>query len=106
MRLIQPVRPTLEMSGKLLDSVQIRRDGRGAKLRRWSSHDLARPAHKMIEFELQIWRRRPDLKRGWRFCRAIPGSFARSTFVPPPRKSHLLYRMCRSKSAVIVCAVG
>ena len=21
------------------------------------------------------WRRRPDLNRGWRFCRAIPGSF-------------------------------
>jgi hypothetical protein len=23
----------------------------------------------MIEFELRIWRRRPDLNRGWRFCR-------------------------------------
>ena len=24
---------------------------------------------KMIEFELENWRRRPDLNRGWRFCR-------------------------------------
>jgi hypothetical protein len=23
------------------------------------------------------WRRRPDLNRGWRFCRAIPGCFSR-----------------------------
>jgi hypothetical protein len=23
----------------------------------------------MIEFELENWRRRPDLNRGWRFCR-------------------------------------
>jgi hypothetical protein len=25
-----------------------------------------------IEFELEIWRRRPDLNRGWRFCRPLP----------------------------------
>jgi hypothetical protein len=36
------------------------------------------PAHKMIEFELENWRRRPDLNRGWRFCRAVPGLFSRS----------------------------
>jgi hypothetical protein len=34
------------------------------------------PAHKMIEFELENWRRRPDLNREWRFCRAIPGPFS------------------------------
>jgi hypothetical protein len=22
-----------------------------------------------VEFELKFWRRRPDLNRGWRFCR-------------------------------------
>jgi hypothetical protein len=24
----------------------------------------------------KAWRRRPDLNRGWRFCRAIPGPFS------------------------------
>ena len=29
-------------------------------------------AGQTIEFELEIWRRRPDLNRGWRFCRPLP----------------------------------
>src|SRR4030095_7301831 len=33
----------------------------------------------MIEFELRIWRRRPDLNRGWRFCR-----FSRVGYVVDP----------------------
>jgi hypothetical protein len=47
MRLIQPVRPTLEMSGKLLDSVQIRRDGRGREVTplEFLQHDLATMGH-------------------------------------------------------------
>jgi hypothetical protein len=27
------------------------------------------------ELSKEFWRRRPDLNRGWRFCRAIPGRF-------------------------------
>jgi hypothetical protein len=48
MRLIQPVRPTLEMSGKLLDSVKIRRDGRGREVTplEFLQHDLATMGHK------------------------------------------------------------
>jgi hypothetical protein len=37
------------------------------------------------DFVRKDWRRRPDLNRGWRFCRAIPGRFARSAAlgIPP-----------------------
>ena len=37
----------------------------------------ARPPHQVSPFKFpsKFWRRRPDLNRGWRFCRAIPGSF-------------------------------
>jgi hypothetical protein len=32
-------------------------------------HKQTDPDEQTIEFELEIWRRRPDLNRGWRFCR-------------------------------------
>src|SRR3979409_2294338 len=48
MRLIQPVRPALEMSGELLDRVEIRRDGRGGEVTALEllQHDLATMGHK------------------------------------------------------------
>ena len=30
------------------------------------------PRHKRSNLEPEIWRRRPDLNRGWRFCRPLP----------------------------------
>jgi hypothetical protein len=38
-------------------------------------------AHKMIEFELENWRRRPDLNRGWRFCSPVRAAQRASRFV-------------------------
>ena len=48
MRLIQPVRPALEVSGELLDRVQIRRDGRRRIVTPLEllQHDLAAMGHK------------------------------------------------------------
>jgi hypothetical protein len=48
MRLIQPVRPALEMSGELLDRVEIRRDGRGREVTALEllQHDAATMGHK------------------------------------------------------------
>ena len=47
-RLIQPVRPALEMSGELLDRVEIRRDGRGREVTALEllQHHLAATGHK------------------------------------------------------------
>ena len=57
------------------------------------------PGAQSIEFELEFWRRRPDLNRGWRFCRtaeapilaAIPDSLGNSTagYRPDPPESAL-----------------
>ena len=47
-RLIQPVRPALEVSGELLDRVEIRRDRRGSEVTALEllQHDLATMGHK------------------------------------------------------------
>ena len=37
----------------------------------YEAHDCAAEVQ-MIEFEPESWRRRPDLNRGWRFCRPLP----------------------------------
>ena len=54
--------------------------------------------HKPFEFELKVWRRRPDLNRGWRFCRPLPYHLATAPLYvcewsacPPP-----LARMARA----------
>jgi hypothetical protein len=48
MRLIQPVRPTLEVSGELLDRVEIRRDRRRGEVTalEFLQHDLPTMGHK------------------------------------------------------------
>jgi hypothetical protein len=50
MRLIQSVRPALEMSGELLDRVEIRRDGRGGEVTALEllQHDAATMGHKTL----------------------------------------------------------
>jgi hypothetical protein len=52
------------------------------------------------------WRRRPDLNRGWRFCRAIPGHFHGSevwAIAPeiPPAQSHASIGSPRSSCAAL-----
>ncbi len=53
------------------------------------------------------WRRRPDLNRGWRFCRAIPGpSRAICCFHDRARNVSCSIGSADRQLALIVCGVG
>ena len=54
------------------DAYDLVNDFSGGNFGNSREHLIVSPPNKRWSFPRKIWRRRPDLNRGWRFCRPLP----------------------------------
>ena len=66
--------PFTEQHEQVTGDQRLRRSARDRSrgLRAINAATLVRHRHKRSHFPNEKWRRRPDLNRGWRFCRPLP----------------------------------
>jgi hypothetical protein len=72
-------------------SIVVFLDATGGDVRKIILERLVRPHVPMLQERKskEILEAPPGFDRGWRFCRAIPGCFARSKYQTIPEKLHL-----------------